>query len=396
MVSPDGRHVYVASFGNHAIAIFAAPAHRPPHAAAGPARLRAPRAAARSCRRAPGARRPGRARAQPRRRERYVASAGSDALSVFARNRAHRGAPPARRRRRLLQPAGRRRLHVGPRAQRADERRRQPRRRRASTSRAAASRARSRSSTRAADGSLTQPAGPAGCVSHRGGSDCAPARALASPEEVAVTPDSRHVLVAGMRSNAVPCSRRARRPDPGRRHGRLHRARRRGRGLRVRARLAGPVDLAISRDGRYVYAASSISDGVAILAPRPGDRRPQPAARPRGLHQPGRRRRTLQRGRGLDEVWGVALSPDGRNLYAVSSKVNMLSAIARDTATGRLTQLPGRFGCFIRAGRALGCPEGRGLTSRSRSTVSPDGRNVYVASEDTYLGSVAIFRRLAR
>jgi hypothetical protein len=27
--------------------------------------------------------------------------------------------------------------------------------------------------------------------------------------------------------------------------------------------------------------------------------------------------------------------------------------------------------------------------------VSPDGRNVYVTSEDTYLGSVAIFRRIA-
>jgi len=29
-------------------------------------------------------------------------------------------------------------------------------------------------------------------------------------------------------------------------------------------------------------------------------------------------------------------------------------------------------------------------------TVSRDGRNVYVASEDTYLGSVAVFRRLMR
>jgi hypothetical protein len=28
--------------------------------------------------------------------------------------------------------------------------------------------------------------------------------------------------------------------------------------------------------------------------------------------------------------------------------------------------------------------------------VSPDGRNVYVASEDIYLGAVAIFRRQAR
>ena len=46
--------------------------------------------------------------------------------------------------------------------------------------------------------------------------------------------------------------------------------------------------------------------------------------------------------------------------------------------------------------RASGCPEGRGLTVAVAVTVSPDGRNVYVASEDTYLGSVAIFRRLAR
>jgi hypothetical protein len=29
-------------------------------------------------------------------------------------------------------------------------------------------------------------------------------------------------------------------------------------------------------------------------------------------------------------------------------------------------------------------------------TVSPDGRNVYVASEDAYLGGVAIFRRYVR
>jgi DNA-binding beta-propeller fold protein YncE len=101
------------------------------------------------------------------------------------------------------------------------------------------------------------------------------------------------------------------------------------------------------------------------------------------------------RGRGLDEVWGIALSPDGRNLYTVSSRVNMLGAVARDKTTGRLEQLPGRFGCFIRGG-VLGCPEGRGLTVAVAVTVSPDGRNVYVASEDTYLGSVAVFRRLVR
>ena len=73
----------------------------------------------------------------------------------------------------------------------------------------------------------------------------------------------------------------------------------------------------------------------------------------------------------------------------------MLSAMARSKASGRLTQLPGKYACFIRAG-GVGCPDGRGLTVAVAVTVSRDGRSVYVASEDTYLGSVAVFRRLAR
>jgi DNA-binding beta-propeller fold protein YncE len=159
--------------------------------------------------------------------------------------------------------------------------------------------------------------------------------------------------------------------------------------------LAGPVDLAVSPDGRFVYAAASVADAVAILRrDRATGVLTQSLTRNGCISQSGGGG-LCRRGRGLDEVWGVSLSPDGRNLYAVSSKVNMLSAIARDQASGRLAQLPGRFGCFIRAG-GFGCPEGRGLTVAVAVTVSPDGRNVYVASEDIYLGAVAVFRRRAR
>jgi DNA-binding beta-propeller fold protein YncE len=155
------------------------------------------------------------------------------------------------------------------------------------------------------------------------------------------------------------------------------------------------VDLAISPDGRYVYAASAIGDAVAILRrDRATGVLSQNLSRSGCISQSGGGGRCTV-GRGLDEVWGIALSPDGRNLYAVSSKVNMLSVIGRNQVSGRLTQLPGRFACFIR-GRGLSCPEGRGLTVAVAVTVSPDGRNVYVASEDSYLGAVAVFRRLAR
>jgi DNA-binding beta-propeller fold protein YncE len=399
VVSPDGRYVYVASYGNHAIAIFARN-RRTGHLTQLPGRRGCvhhqptdPRPGV--CKRARALGGPAALALSPGGANLYVVAAGSDALSVFARSRRTGG---------LRQLAG----AAGCFSQRPGGGCTPVRAMNEPTSvavspdgeRVYVAGRRFPSAVaifaRAADGSLSQADGAAGCVSHAGGSDCAVARGLASAEEVAVTPDSRHVLVAGMRSNAVVVLRAG--PDGlsqadgaagciARGGG--------GEGCGVGKALAGPVDLAISRDGRYVYAASAIADAVAILRRDRATGALTQSLTRRGCISQSGGGGLCTRGRGLDEVWGIALSPDGRNLYAVSSKVNMLSAIARDQVTGGLAQLPGRFGCFIRAG-GFGCPEGRGLTVAVAVTVSPDGRNVYVASEDIYLGSVAVFRRLAR
>jgi DNA-binding beta-propeller fold protein YncE len=393
-ISPDGRHAYVAAYGSHAVAVFARnrtsgglvqlPGKRGciGHRGAGP------------CAYGRALARPVAVAVSPDGRNVYVAAAGSNALAVFSRNRrtgalrqlagtkgcvSHRPGGGCVDGRALNEPVA---VAVSPRGGRVYVAARRH-------SSAVAIFVRGR------DGSLAQRAGESGCVAQGTVAGCAPARAMRSPEDVAVSPDGRSIYVAAMKSNAVTVLRRS--PDglsqPAGTGGCIT-----NRGATGCARgkaLGGPVDLAVAPDGRGLYVASSIGDAVAVLR---SDRATGALSQARGrvgcVSQAGGGGRCIA-GRMLDEVWSVAISPDGRNVYAVSARVNGMGITARSRTTGRLTPLRGRFGCLIRGG-VLGCPEGRGLTVAVAVTVSPDGRNVYVASDDLHLGAIAIFRRSVR
>src|SRR4029077_17459391 len=51
----------------------------------------------------------------------------------------------------------------------------------------------------------------------------------------------------------------------------------------------------------------------------------------------------------------------------------------RNPATGSLVQKQGKAGC-IAEGRRKGCAQGRGLRSGDGIAISPDGRNVYAST----------------
>src|ERR1700754_1560909 len=51
-------------------------------------------------------------------------------------------------------------------------------------------------------------------------------------------------------------------------------------------------------------------------------------------------------GHDLGDIAAVAISPDGRSLYAVTYAAKTLLVFDRDLQTGQLTQKPNRFGCL--------------------------------------------------
>jgi DNA-binding beta-propeller fold protein YncE len=96
--------------------------------------------------------------------------------------------------------------------------------------------------------------------------------------------------------------------------------------------------------------------------------------------------------RGMGSTQHVAISPDGRNVYASSNDTWGLVAFRRDAKTGKLRQLPGKRGCFTDVSESIpACTPARGLVWAFWVAVSPDGRNVYVTGG---IGNaIAVFRR---
>ena len=92
--------------------------------------------------------------------------------------------------------------------------------------------------------------------------------------------------------------------------------------------------------------------------------------------------------KGLGGTLGVAISPEGDNLYASGAGSHAEAAFARNTNTGALTLLAEPYECVTSdsSGCGAGSNEAAGLTGARRVTVSPDGTNVYLAGQ----GSSAI------
>lgn len=138
--------------------------------------------------------------------------------------------------------------------------------------------------------------------------------------------------------------------------------------------LFGAFALAVSPDGYAVYVVARMGDSLAALA--------------RNTSTGTLTFTQVERGAaggvdGLRAAESVALSPDGNHAYVTAADDDAVSVFARNSQTGTLT-----FVAVERNGLAgvTGLREPQGIV------VSPDGANVYVAS-DRDNGAVAVFHR---
>jgi fibronectin-binding autotransporter adhesin len=241
-----------------------------------------------------------------------------------------------------------------------------------------------------AGGALGQPAGAAGCIAEGGAEGCAAGIGLGAVEGLAVSRDGSAVYAAAALSGALAVLTR----DPA--GGALSQA---GGGAGCIAaalagcaagvQLEGANAVATSPGSDVVYVTSLLANSVTVF---------QPATTGAGMAQKEGtagcvvwlRSVGCGFGRALSAPEGVAVSPDGRSLYAAAFRSGALDVFDRNRETGSISQKPGAAGCLARRSEP-GCTPARALTGVSSIAISGDGRFVYTTS--FFSNAVDVFRR---
>jgi DNA-binding beta-propeller fold protein YncE len=226
-------------------------------------------------------------------------------------------------------------------------------------------------------GALTQPAGTAGCVSDDGSGPCANGHGLVAANAAAVSPNGKSLYVASdsvARFNRNTTTGAITQPA-----GTAGCVSDDGTGPCADGHGIGyPHGVVLSPNGKSVYVSSYFGDGVLRFNRNTTTGAITQPAGPAGcISETGAG--SCADGHALDGVDGIALSPDAKSLYVASFDSSAVAIINRNTTTGAIIQPAGAAGCVSNTG-AGPCADGHGLFDPYSVAVSPNGKSVYAGS----------------
>lgn len=241
----------------------------------------------------------------------------------------------------------------------------------------------------ASTGALTQLAGDSGCIA-TATTGCATGLALNAVEGLAITSDGSSVYTGSAVSNAIAVLTRNTStgalsqasdgsgcvttvPVTGCTTGR---------------QLAGANAVAVSPDSDNVYATSLFSNSITSFDRSSAGTIGQKAGIAGCVSNHGAE--GCRFGRYMSQPEGLVVSPDGRNLYATAFGSNAIDVMNRSVTTGSLRQQPRTDTC-VAAKPGSECRKARAVNGVSSIAVSPDGKFVYATAFKSE--AVAVFRR---
>jgi len=136
----------------------------------------------------------------------------------------------------------------------------------------------------------------------------------------------------------------------------------------------------MSADGRHLYTAAwepRASIQIFDRDPATGAIAPKPAPSGCWQYTGGGGCETL----GVMKPSGIAVSPDGENLYLSDFDGGEIITFDIDTATGLLTKKTGVEGCMASYGDDVSCAKSPAASLSFHLLVSPDGKNLYAPNQ---------------
>ena len=251
-----------------------------------------------------------------------------------------------------------------------------------------------------ATGLLAQPLGTSGCVMENNSTDgCVPAKEVGESVGLAMSPDGKSLYSTDERGGIAVLRRAA--------DGSLSQSTAPGTGCISEdgtdegqtsnpmpcadgKAMNGPFGVAVSPNGRQVYAADESTGGVAVLERDTTTGELSQSTGMNGCISEGGRDGNTQNactpGIGLEGAGTILVTPDGGQVVVASFFSNGLGLLDRDPNTGDLTQKPGTAGCITEDGRdgvetpPNVCSIGRNLVEASGLATNQDGTKLYVGS----------------